>query len=365
MAFPLRITRCMIAITINPAAHRLSRALTSRAVSDFAINSTMHFIDIAANLTDGMYQGEYGGNRRHDPDLATVLSRARDAGVVRTMVTAGTLSQSREALSMCSSDASLFCTVGVHPTRAAEMLHNPDEYVRHLMQVVKDGKDKVVAIGECGLDFDRAHFCSKEDQMPGFLAQFELAEKTGLPMFLHDRNTGGDFGRVVRDNRSRFCTGVVHSFTGTMEEMREYVDMDLYIGINGCSLKTEENLRVARAVPLDRLMLETDCPYCEIRSTHAGSGHVKSKWPSKDKKRYVADALVKGRNEPCQVRQVCEVLAAIRNESEEDVARACFNNTMMVFFKEECANMGSCPYEWSVNAVSSLGGSLRDGRTPS
>ncbi|PXF39977.1 putative deoxyribonuclease TATDN1 [Gracilariopsis chorda] len=313
----------------------------------------MHFIDIAANLTDDRFQGNYNGTSRHAPDLDSVLSRAESAGVMRTIVTAGTLAQSVEALKVCETSPHLFSTVGVHPTRATEMKPDPVQYCDRLLDVIKRGAQKVVAVGECGLDYDRTQFCSKEDQIPGFVAQFSLAEKTGLPMFLHNRNTGGDFRRLIQEHRNRFCTGVVHSFTGAMEEMKAYVDLGLYIGINGCSLKTQENLSVAAAVPLDRIMLETDCPYCEIRSTHAGISHVKSKWPAKDKKKYSPDALVKGRSEPCMIRQVCEVVAAARGITEEELARAAFNNTMKVFFKDEAENMGSSPYDLSVGAVQS------------
>lgn len=311
----------------------------------------MHFIDIAANLTDGMFEGIYNGTTRHEADIATVLARSRNAGVVKIMVTAGTLQQSQEALTLCEKYPSLYSTVGVHPTRALEMKADLDGHLQKLLAVVEEGRHKVVAIGECGLDYDRTRFCSREDQLPAFVAQFSLAERTRLPMFLHDRNTEGDFLRVVKENRNRFTTGVVHSFTGTLDEMNAYVGLDLYIGINGCSLKTEANVEVVKNIPLDRLMLETDCPYCEIRSTHAGSSWVKSKWPSKDKKKYSCDALVKGRSEPCQIRQVCEVVAAARDVTEGDVARAAFNNTMKVFFAEEYQNMGPSPFDLSVNAV--------------
>lgn len=331
---------------------KLSCAWQSRSSCSIPFNKqVMHFIDIAANLTDDMYKGLYNGSVRHEADLSTVLSRASDGGVVRTMVTAGTLSQCSEALNLCRTDATLFSTVGVHPTRANEMRADIDSHIKKLSAIIEEGKDKVVAVGECGLDYDRLQFCSKEDQIPGFIAQFKLAEESKLPMFLHDRNTSGDFGRIVKENRHLFSTGVVHSFTGTAEEMNNYVNMDLYIGINGCSLKTEDNLNVVKQIPLDRIMLETDCPYCGVKQTHAGFHHVKSTWAAKDKKKYTADAMVKGRNEPCQIRQVCEVVAGCLNISEEDLARAAFNNTMRVFFPKEAAHMGSSPYDWSVNAI--------------
>lgn len=73
-------------------------------------------------------------------------------------------------------------------------------------------------------------------------------------------------------------------------------------GVNGCSLKTSENLEVVRGIPIERMMIETDSPYCEIKNTHAGINFVKSMWPSKKKEKYEHDCIVKGRNEPCLVR---------------------------------------------------------------
>jgi len=73
-----------------------------------------------------------------------------------------------------------------------------------------------------------------------------LAQKYNLPIYLHSRATEGDFVRIVKENRHKFSTGVVHSFTGDLQEMKDLVEMDLFIGVNGCSLKTEENLEVVK-----------------------------------------------------------------------------------------------------------------------
>ena len=89
--------------------------------------------------------------------------------------------------------------------------------------------------------------------------------------------------------------------------------MGLYIGVNGCSLKTEENLQMVTQIPLDRLMLETDCPYCDIRNSHASSKYVKTQIPKVAKEKYQCHAwkLNKDRNEPCTMIQVVEVVAAL------------------------------------------------------
>ncbi|KAL8396986.1 hypothetical protein RB594_003905 [Gaeumannomyces avenae] len=162
------------------------------------------------------------------------------------------------------------------------------------------GPHRLVAFGEFGLDYDRLHFCPKSLQRHSFAAQLELVaslasptssspddddnddggggppQPLALPLFLHSRAAHRDFvsaltaafgPRLERLPRG----GVVHSFTGTAEEARELTaDLGLYLGVNGCSFKTAENCDVVRDLPLDRLMIETDGPWCEVRPSHEG-----------------------------------------------------------------------------------------------
>lgn len=88
-----------------------------------------------------------------------------------------------------------------------------------------------------------------------------MAEKTGLPLFLHLRGPAADFIQIMKENKHKYKDGVVHSFDGSVEEMEELVEMGLYIGINGCSLKSADNLAVVKKIPRDRLMIETDAPW--------------------------------------------------------------------------------------------------------
>ncbi|CAM9663534.1 unnamed protein product [Ectocarpus sp. 12 AP-2014] len=302
------------------------------------------FIDIGANLLDDVFQGRYhGGSQKHEPDLHAVLERASAAGVEKMIVTAGTLEESRQALALTKSHANLYSTVGVHPTRCSEFFggdgggDGPEAHVAALAAILEEGKaaGKVVAVGECGLDYDRLHFCGKEDQAKGFELQFELAERSGLPVFFHSRACGEDFARLARRNRDRISGGVVHSFTGTREEAEELVSMGLSIGINGCSLKTEENLEVVRSIPGDKLMLETDAPWCEIRPSHAGSKTIKTTIPCRKKEKFEAGFCVKGRQEPCHIVQVLEVVAAARGEEPGELAAQALENTKRLFFPSE------------------------------
>jgi TatD DNase family protein len=115
--------------------------------------------------------------------------------------------------------------------------------------------------------------------------------------------------------------------------MQELVGMEgIYIGINGCSLKTEENLSVVAQIPMDKLMLETDAPWCGLRPSHASSAHVKTAIQAKDKRKHDIESQVKGRNEPCNICQVCEVVASVKGLSVEDVSAKAYANTMNLFF---------------------------------
>ncbi|KAF9327445.1 TatD DNase, partial [Linnemannia elongata] len=305
-------------------------------------------IDIGINLTDPMFRGLYHGKQAHVDDLAQVLFRSKRAGVDRMIVTAGNLSDCKEALDLVKNQDGLFMTIGCHPTRCSEFESHPDgpEGYFNALKAYLDNpetKGKVVAIGECGLDYDRLHFCPKETQQKYFERQFDLAESTRLPMFLHNRNTGEDFGKLVKQHRSKFTHGVVHSFTGSVEEMQHYLDLGLYIGINGCSLKTEENLKVAVSVPLDRLMLETDGPWCDIRPTHASFKHLSKMTPeqqamysppSKKKEKFESGLMVKNRNEPCTMGQVLHVMADLHGMDPDTLADIVYKNTTKVFFPD-------------------------------
>ncbi|KAI9018579.1 hypothetical protein CLU79DRAFT_720771 [Phycomyces nitens] len=257
-----------------------------------------------------MFRGIYRGKHAHADDFALILQRARDAGVRKLIITGTNLAESEEAVeetSKADQDPVLYSTVGCHPTRCEEFdayPSGPEGYYAALLKLATDKRDKIVAIGECGLDYDRLQFCPKDTQKRYFEMQFNLAEKTKLPMFLHNRNTNDDFYDILF-----FSHGVVHSFTGSLEEMKKLVELDLFIGINGCSLKTQENLDVVKEIPEDKLMIETDAPWCDIRSTHASFGHlnlIKEEMElyapaSKKKEKFEMGLAVKNRNEPCAI----------------------------------------------------------------
>ncbi|KAL1501957.1 hypothetical protein ABEB36_007179 [Hypothenemus hampei] len=263
------------------------------------------FIDIGANLTDSMYQGIYNGSTKHRPDIEDVLKRSWESGLTKIIITGGSLDESRKAIDLAKSDDRLYATVGCHPTRCSEFETNdftPETYLQGLNDLIKNNQEKVIAFGECGLDYDRLQFCSKDVQKKYFQLQLSLNESLRLPLFLHCRNSATDLQAILKKYS---FNGVVHSFDGTIAEARNFIDLGFYIGLNGCSLKTEENLETVKVLPEDRLLIETDCPWCDIRPTHASYKYIRDEnkaIPSVKKEKWTCDSMVKGRNEPINIR---------------------------------------------------------------
>ena len=207
-------------------------------------------IDIAVNLTDSMFQGVYRGKPKHEGDLAAVLSRAVGAGVEKIMVTGTDVDESKAAVALASSPLaaegpSLHATVGVHPTRAGEVVGLGEEGIQDVLRAIVESAEEgvVVAVGETGMDYNRTQYASVEDQEIVFDAQLGLAADLNVPLFLHYRNDDHVESAFAPILRARIdagapLRGVVHSFTGTVAEAQEILDLGFFIGINGCSLKT-------------------------------------------------------------------------------------------------------------------------------
>ena len=199
------------------------------------------------------------------------------------------------------------------------------------------------AFGEIGLDYDRLYLTSKEQQLKYFEAQLDIAIKVQLPLFLHSRAAGEDFERLLGTRLSQLPKkGLVHSFTGTVEEMNRLVAMGFDIGVNGCSMKAEENLEVVRAIPMGRIQIETDGPWvnvlpfsfmeawtnvkqCEMRASHASAKYKAAAPPlpkAVKKEKWERGLMVKGRNEPAYISHVAHVIAGVKGLSIEEVSQS-------------------------------------------
>lgn len=291
-------------------------------------------IDIGANLTDPVYKGVYHGSRKHPEDLTIVLDRARKNSVTHCIVTCGNLRDFDDAAFVLQDPSFLSRTLGFHPTRARELLadqSNRDRYHGLLSQPPSEfAKLNVRALGEIGLDYDRLNFASKDEQLQSFRLQLDLVAPLtvppyNLPLFLHCRSAYEDFVSIMREFlQAHRARGVVHSFTGTLVEANAVLSLGLDIGINGCSLKTNDNIAVVARLPVARLHVETDCPWCDTRRTHASYKYLRKETMERAitaavrPEKYASDAssctFVKGRTEPFHLCCVIDVIAAVSED---------------------------------------------------
>jgi TatD DNase family protein len=252
----------------------------------------MHLIDIGANLTHASFQH----------DVVQVLLRAREHGVAQIIVTGADAHgvPVAHALALAHSGV-LFSTAGVHPHHAADFTGETEDLLRDYL-----AKPEVVAVGETGLDYFR-DLSPRDAQRFAFERQLELACECGKPLFLHQRDAHADFITAMDDVRGRIGRAVVHCFTGTKEELFDYLDRDFYIGITGwiCDERRGGHLReLVRDIPADRLMLETDAPYLLPRDLKPMPSHR--------------------RNEPMFLAHICAEVARCRGE---EVALTAANAT--------------------------------------
>ncbi|XP_023341563.1 uncharacterized protein LOC111711430 [Eurytemora carolleeae] len=208
-------------------------------------------VDIGANLT----------NKKFSRDLDQVIQRATDAGVTKMMVTGTSLHSTKEALRLTRLyPNTLYSTAGVHPHDAKSW--EEDTY-SELATVA--ASSECVAVGECGLDFNR-NFSPPEVQISVFEKQVELACTLGKPLFLHERDAHEAMVKILEKNIHRLPACVIHCFTGTKEHAAKYLELGCYIGLTGYLWKDKSEDGVRKlledgAIPLDKLLVETDSPF--------------------------------------------------------------------------------------------------------
>ncbi|MBK5001397.1 hydrolase TatD [Pseudomonas sp. S31] len=251
----------------------------------------MQLIDIGVNLTNSSFHGQQ----------AAIVERAVEAGVSRMVLTGTSLEVSEQALALCQElDAPgqhLFATAGVHPHDAKSWNSDSERQLRQLL-----AEQRVVAVGECGLDFNR-DFSPRPLQEKALEAQLALAAELRLPVFLHERDASERLLAILRNMRDHLPAAVVHCFTGERAALFGYLDLDLHIGITGwiCDERRGTHLHpLVGNIPQGRLMLESDAPYLLPRTLRPKPKN--------------------GRNEPAFLPEVLREVAQHRNESLEQTA---------------------------------------------
>ena len=262
------------------------------------IENGLPCIDIGANLTSSQFKG----------DVEQVIAESRTAGLDRVILTGSSVENSNRSVEICKRHPDfLYCTAGIHPHDAKEFDEGvTTDQLRQLYPL-----PEVVAVGECGLDYNR-DFSPRDKQRICFAAHLELAAETQLPLFLHERDAHDDFLAMMTEARDSISRGVVHCFTGSAEAARAYLDLDLHLGITGwiCDERRGVHLReLVKTIPANRLMIETDSPYLAPRDY-------------RPKIR---------RNEPKYLPHILKTIAECRGEPAEELGNAIIHTTCEFF----------------------------------
>lgn len=249
----------------------------------------MKLVDIGANLAHKAF-------RR---DFDAMLERARAGGVGWIVVTGTSLEASERGLELARQYPDVLrSTAGIHPHDARRADPRMLESVAQLAR-----QPDVVAVGECGLDYDR-DFSPRDQQRRAFEAQLEIAADVGKPVFLHERAAHDDLVEIVARHRARLGRAVVHCFTGSERELDRYLELGLDIGITGWIADERRGLELRELVtkiPPERLMIETDAPFLLPRT--------------------LRPAPADRRNEPAFLAEVLACVARALGRPPADVAR--------------------------------------------
>jgi TatD DNase family protein len=271
------------------------------------------FVDIGVNLMSPAF----------DRDREAVLARARAAGVQTIVITGSSMAGSAEAANFVKTQAEGLpvcrTTAGVHPHNAKEWDAAATGRLRELVSH-EAYAGVIAAIGECGLDYNR-NFSPPDAQRRCFADQLALAAQLGKPVFLHERDAGADFARILQQYRASLPGAVVHCFTGGKAELESYLGLDCYIGITGwiCDERRGSHLiPLLRHIPADRLLLETDAPYLLPRNLPSGRLPHAVKGKS-------------GRNEPCFLPHIAGFIADALGKTPEQLATETSANAARLF----------------------------------
>ncbi|MGN7298123.1 TatD family hydrolase [Fredinandcohnia aciditolerans] len=240
---------------------------------------------------------------QYQEDLKEVIERAQSEGVEIIVVVGFDRETITRAIELADTYEFIYATVGWHPVDAIDMTDEDLKWIEELCS-----HPKVVALGEMGLDYywDKS---PKEIQKEVFRKQIALAKKVKLPIIIHNREATADIIEILEEEKASEVGGIMHCFTGSVEVAKQCMDMNFYISFGGpVTFKNAKKPKeVATEIPLDRLLIETDCPYL---TPHPFRGK---------------------RNEPSYVKYVAEQIAELKGVTFEEIAQITSDNAKRFF----------------------------------
>ncbi|MBI4042323.1 MAG: TatD family hydrolase [Deltaproteobacteria bacterium] len=239
----------------------------------------------------------------YDADREEVLKRAKEAGVEKMIIVSTEPASLTKTLHLAKQYDPLYATVGIHPHDTKEM---NEELFQQLLDLGRE--EKVVAVGETGLDFYYEH-SPRETQMHWFRRQIEAARSLKVPLIIHTRQANEETLSILRDMNADEIGGVFHCFTSDWEMARQALDLGFYISFTGIvTFKKADDLReVVKKVPLEKMLLETDSPFL------------------------TPEPLRGKRNEPAFMIHTAQLIASLKNRSMEEIDRVTTANAVTLF----------------------------------
>lgn len=261
---------------------------------------------IAETHVGGSHRGGnsmHGKWKKHGKTPDQVIADAAAADVTRMICVGCTAPDSKLAVQFAQDHPQVWASIGIHPHEAQHYVGAPPELQEFAALA---SQPKVVAVGECGLDYYYNH-SSKDDQEKVLRFQIELARKHDLPMIFHVRDAFDDFWPIFDEYTG--VRGVIHSFSASRKELDQILSRGLYVGLNGIMTFTKDvnQLEAAKAVPIDKLLFETDAPFL---TPHPYRGTI---------------------SEPKHIRVTAEFLATLRGESLQELAQQTTANAHKLF----------------------------------
>ncbi len=241
---------------------------------------------------------------KFDCDREETINKIFDSGVCAFVNIGADMESSKRSIALASKYDNVYATVGIHPHDVSDMT---EADIEELEQLAKH--KKVVAIGEIGLDYFYDN-SPRDKQKYWFARQLQLAEKLNMPVTIHNRDAHADTMEILKNSKA---TGIIHCYSGSAEMAKQLVDMGFYISFAGpVTYKNSKNaVQSALAVPMDRILIETDSPYL------------------------APDGFRGKRNDSSLVRYVCEKLAEIKGVTFEEMAKQTKENAKRVYRIED------------------------------
>ena len=245
-------------------------------------------------------------DRAFDKDLDDIIHRMHDAGVASAMTIGTTLERCIKGVAIAKSIPKVYASVGIHPHGAKDCSENT---LKTLVDLTRS--PSVRAWGEIGLDFNRM-FSPRNVQEKWLVRQLEIADSLKLPAIFHERDSNGRLIDILKTHFKTGQNGVVHCFSGSEDELKQYLDLGLYIGITGIVTikgRGAELRKMAPSIPVNRILIETDAPYL-------------TPTPERNHAR---------KNEPAFVRSILLKLAEVRQEDPVSLSETLWNNTCQLY----------------------------------